>query len=122
MDAAGLHQGMECFVRRHGEIHTGAPAARYLPSFHMALANFQSFPTFSQTTTYLPVTSFGGELLVFKLKGPISRAAAGPSRLTSIVVTLGSLTCSAMPFHIAPIAALPLTIAEPGGNAVASAV
>ena len=53
----------------------------------MSLASFQSLPTLSQTTTYFPVTSLGGELLVFKLKVPISRAAAGPNRLTSMVVT-----------------------------------
>ena len=53
---------------------------------------------------------------------PISRAVAGPNRLTSRVVTFGLPTCSAMPFHIAPMAAFPRTIAAPGGNATASAV
>src|ERR1700716_1090277 len=97
------------------------PAA-YLPSFQISAASFQSFPTFSQTTTYFPVTSCGDGALVFKLKVPISRAAEGPSDLTSKVVSFGSLTFSAMLFHIAPIAAPPCTIAEPGGNAFASAV
>jgi hypothetical protein len=45
----------------------------YLPSFQISVASFQSFPTFSQTTTYFPVTSFGVGALVFKLKVPISR-------------------------------------------------
>src|SRR6202171_5647689 len=97
------------------------PAA-YLPSFQISVASFQSFPTFSQTTTYFPVTSCGVGPLVFRLKVPISRAAEGPSDLTSRVVTFGSLTCSAVLFHIAPMAAAPFTIAEPGGNAVASVV
>src|SRR6266480_3163855 len=94
----------------------------YLPSFQISAASFQSPPTFSQTTTYLPVTSCGVGPLVFRLKVPISRAAEGPSGLTSRVVTFGSLTCSAMLFHIAPMAGLPFTMAEPGGNAVASSV
>src|SRR5437868_5062365 len=97
------------------------PAA-YLPSFQISAASFQSFPTFSQTTTYFPVTSCGVGPLVFKLKVPISRAAEGWSGLTSRVTTFGSLTCSAMLFHIAPMAVPPCTIAEPGGNAVASVV
>src|SRR6266480_4830059 len=88
----------------------------------ISAASFQSFPIFSHTTTYLPVTSFGVGPLVLRLKVPISRAAEGPSGLTSRVVSFGSLTCSAMLFHIAPMAALPFTIAEPGGNAVASSV
>src|SRR5947199_7682706 len=94
----------------------------YLPSFQISAASFQSVPTFSHTTTYLPVTSCGVGPLVFKLKVPISRAADGPNGLTSRVVTFGSLTCSAMSFHIAPIAAPPFTMAEPVGNAVASSV
>jgi hypothetical protein len=65
----------------------------YLPSFQISVASFQSSPTFSQTTTYFPVTSFGVGALVFKLKVPISRAAEGPSGLTSSVVNFGSLTC-----------------------------
>ena len=46
----------------------------------MSAASFQSLPTFSHTTTYLPVTSFGVGALVFKLKVLISRAAEGPNR------------------------------------------
>ena len=34
--------------------------ARYLPSFQISVASFQSFPTFCQITTYLPVNSFDG--------------------------------------------------------------
>src|SRR5258705_2212855 len=97
-------------------------SAAHLPSFQISAARFQSFPTFSQTTTYFPVTSCGVGPLVFRLKVPISRAAEGPSGLTSRVVTFGSLTCSAMLFHIAPMAAPPCTIAEPARNAVASLV
>src|ERR1700730_7959991 len=96
------------------------PCATYLPSFQISAASLQSFPIFSQTTTYLPVTSFGLPPLVLRLKVPISRAAEAPSGLTSRVVTLGSPACSAMLFHIASIAALPFTMADPGGNAVAS--
>ena len=99
-----------------------ALVAIYLPSFQISAASFQFPRTFSHTTTYLPVTSFGAGPLVFKLKVPISRAANRPSRLTSMVVTFGSPTCYAMPFHIAAIAALPFTMPEPGGNAVASSV
>src|ERR1700730_18678737 len=98
------------------------PCANYLPSFQISAASLQSFPTFSQTTTYFPLTSCGVGPLVFRLKVPISRAAEGPSGLTSRVVSFGSLTCSAMPFHIAPMAVPPCTIAAPGGNAVASVV
>src|SRR3954471_25092150 len=92
----------------------------YLPSFQISVASFQSFPIFSQTTTYLPVTSLGSGPLVFRLYIPISRAAEGPSGLTSSVVSFGSLTCSAVLFHIDPIASRPRTIAAPGGSAVAS--
>ena len=92
----------------------------YFPSFHMSVVSFQSFPTFSQTTTYFPVTSCGVVPLVFRANVPISRAAEGPSGLTSTVVSFGSPTCYAMPFHIASMAARPCTIAEPGGNTVAS--
>jgi len=60
--------------------------------------------------------------LVFRLKVPISRAAEGPIAFTSTVISFGSVTCSAMFFHIASIAALPLTMPEPGGKAVASSV
>src|SRR6516225_7050664 len=76
----------------------------------------------NESTRYLPVTSFGIGPLVLRLKVPISRAAEGPSVLTSRVVSFGSLTCSAMLFHSASIAALPFTMLEPGGNAVASSV
>src|SRR5262249_11214970 len=96
--------------------------AGYLPSFQISAASFQSFPIFSHTTRYLPVTSCGRGPLVLRLKVPISRAAEGPSALTSSVVSLGSLTCSAMLLHKASIAALPFTMAEPGGKAVASSV
>src|SRR5262249_8029177 len=94
----------------------------YLPSFQISVASFQSLPTFSHTTTYLPVTSRGVEPLALRLKVPISRAAEGPNALTSIVVSFGSPICSAMLFHITSIAALPFTIGEPGGKAVASSV
>src|SRR5262249_16000386 len=73
----------------------------YLPSFQISAASFQSLPIFSHTTRYLPVTSFGIGPLVLRLKVPISRAADGPSGLTSRVVSFGSLTCSAMLFHSA---------------------
>src|SRR6202521_4251886 len=99
-----------------------AARSTYLPSFQISAASFQSLPTFSQTTTYLPVTSCGVGPLVFKLKVPISRAAEPPNGLTSRVVTFGSPACSARLFHIAPIAALPFTMLDPGGNAVASSV
>src|SRR6478609_3153403 len=91
-------------------------------SFQISDESFQSFPTFSQTTTYFPVTSCGEGALVLKLKVPISRAALGPSDLTSKVVSFGSPTLSAMRLNIAPMAAPPCTIAEPCGNAVASVV
>src|ERR1700722_9084667 len=39
--------------------------------------------------------------LALRLNVPISRAAAGPNRLTSIVVNFGSLTSSAVFFHMA---------------------
>src|SRR5262249_8612596 len=94
----------------------------YLPSFQMSAASFQSPRNLSHTTRYFPETSFGDGPLVIKLKVPISRTAEGLNRLTSRVVTFGLLTCSAMLFHILPIAARPLTMAEPGGNAVASAL
>src|SRR5215203_3339305 len=84
----------------------------YLPSFQISVASFQSLPTFSHTTTYLPVPSCGVAPLVFRLKVPISRAADGPIALTSTAVNLRSLTCSAMLFHIAPIAARPFTMPE----------
>ena len=48
--------------------------------------------------------------------------AEPPNGLTSRVVTFGSPACSAGLFHIAPIAALPFTMPDPGGNAVASSV
>src|SRR6516164_3260297 len=92
----------------------------YFPSFQISAASFQSLPIFSHTTRYLPVTSCGVGPLVLRLKVPISRAAEGPSGLTSRVVNFGSLTCSAILFHSASIAALPFAMLEPGGNAVAS--
>src|SRR5262245_61274875 len=94
----------------------------YLPSFQISAASFQSPPIFSHTTRYLPVTSFGIGPLVLRLKVPISRAAEGPSGLTSRVVSFGSLNCSAMLFHSASIAALLFTMPSLGGNAVASSV
>src|SRR5262249_320251 len=94
----------------------------YLPSFQMSAASFQSPRNLSHTTRYFPETSLGDDSLVIKLNVRISGTAEGLNRLTSRVVTFGSLTCSAMLFHILPIAARPLTIAEPGGNAIASAV
>src|SRR5262249_6364772 len=93
----------------------------YFPSFQISAASFQSLPIFSHTTRYLPVTSCGVGPLVLRLKVPLSRAAEGPSGLTSRVVNFGSLTCSAILFHSASIAALPFAMLEPGGNAVASA-
>src|SRR5215813_15669893 len=76
------------------------PKSVYLLSFQISAASFQSLPIFSHTTRYLPATSRGVGPLVFRLKVPISRAAEGPSCLTSRVVSFGSLTCSAMLFHI----------------------
>ena len=96
--------------------------AVYLPSFQMSAESFHWLPTFRQTTRYLPTISFGVGSFVLRLKVPISRADEGPSRFTSRVVTFGSLTWSAIFFHIAPIAALPFIMLEPGGNAVASSV
>src|SRR5690349_20094677 len=64
----------------------------YLPSFQISAASFQSFPTFSHTTKYLPVTCCSGDPFVIRLKVPISRAVEGPSALTSSVVSLGSPT------------------------------
>ena len=84
----------------------------YLPSFQISAASFHSPRTFSHTTRYFPEISFGVGSLVIKLNVPISRAAWGLKRLTSRVVSFGLLTCSARPFHIAPIAALPFTIAS----------
>src|SRR5262249_39403531 len=94
----------------------------YLPSFQISAASFQLLPAFSHTTMYLPVMSVGVGPLVFRLNVPISRAAERPNRLTSRVVTFGSLICAAIFAHIAPIASLPFTMDEPGGNAVASSV
>src|SRR5262245_62236985 len=94
----------------------------YLPSFQISAASFHSPRTFSHTTRYFPEISFGVGSLVINLNVTVSRAGCGRNRLTSRVVTCGLLTCSASPFHIAPIAALPLTIAEPGQNAIASTV
>src|SRR4029079_6162435 len=94
----------------------------YLPSFHMSVVSFQSFPACAQKTTYFPITSCGVGPLVFRANVPISRAAEGPSGLTSMVVSFGSPTCSAMLFHMTSMAVRPCTIAEPGGNAVASVV
>src|SRR3954449_6172783 len=111
-------RGLLCLVRQARLIQHGCPT--YLPSFQISVASLQSFPIFSQTTTYLPVTSLGSGPLVFRLYIPISRAAEGPSGLTSTVVSFGSLTCSAVLFHIDPIASRPRTIAAPGVSAVAS--
>src|SRR5262249_17274087 len=94
----------------------------YLPSFQISAASFHSPRIFSQTTRYFPEISFGVVSLVMKLNVPVSRAAWGLNRLTWRVVTFGLLTCFARPFHIAPIAALPFAIAEPGGSAIASTV
>src|SRR5262245_1585569 len=113
--AAPPREGDELAAR-----HSITSSAAYLPSFQISAASIQSLPIFSHTTRYLPVTSFGVDPLVLRLKMPISRAADGPSGLTSRVVSFGSLTCSAMLFHSASIAALPFTMPEPGGNAVAS--
>jgi hypothetical protein len=112
---AGLH-------RLAWRTHSITSLAAYLPSFQISDASFQSLPIFSHTTRYLPVTSCGEEPLVLRPKVPISRAAEGPSGLTSRVISFGSLTCSAMLFHSASIAVLPFTMPEPGGNAVASSV
>src|SRR5512139_916408 len=110
---------------RHELVHRTRPLSSvkrtcayfYLPSFQISAASFHWPRTRSHTTRYFPETSFGDGPLVVRVKVPISRTAEGPNRLTSRVVTFGLLACSAIPFHIAPIAALPLTIAEPGGNA-----
>src|SRR5215211_1866527 len=106
---------------REGERRRGTERA-YLPSFQMSVASFQSFPTFSQITTNLPLISWGVAPLVLRVNVPISRAAEAPNDFTSRVVTFGSLTCSAILFHMASIAALPFTMGDPGGNAVASSV
>src|SRR5215204_2413903 len=58
--------------RGREERRRGLPRARpltgaYLPSFQMSVASFQSLPTFSQTTTYLPVPSCGGGPIVLRL-------------------------------------------------------
>jgi Sulfatase-modifying factor enzyme 1 len=66
-----------------------AASHAYFPSFQMSAASCQSFPTFSQITTYFPVTSCGFGPFVFRANVPISRAAAGPSGFTSSVVSLG---------------------------------
>jgi hypothetical protein len=42
----------------------------------------QSLPTFSHTTTYLPVISRGVAPFILRLKVPISRAAEDPKGLT----------------------------------------
>src|SRR5262249_45340889 len=117
---------------REAVMHQGPPPSRrpgmtgradfYLPSFQISAASFHWPRKRSHTTRYFPEISFGDAPLVVRLKVPISRAAAGPSRLTSSVVILGLPACSARPFHIAPMAPFPRTIAAPGGNATASAV
>jgi hypothetical protein len=48
----------------------------------MSLVFFHPVPTFSQTTTYLPVTVCGFWPLVLPVKVPMSRAALAPSGLT----------------------------------------
>src|SRR5215212_2901485 len=76
----------------------------------------------SHTTTYLPVISRGVAPFALRLKVPISRAAEDPKGLTSPIVSFGSATSSAILFHITSIAALPFTMCEPGGKALASSV
>src|SRR6516164_888126 len=56
---------------------------------------------------------------IFSLQAEVSPflyAALGPSDLTSSVVTLGSITCSAMCSHITLIGALPFTKRIPVGG------
>jgi tripartite-type tricarboxylate transporter receptor subunit TctC len=60
--------------------------------------------------------------LGLQTEGPDLPCCRRPSGLTSRVISFGSPTSSAMLFHISPMAELPCTIAEPGGNAVASEV
>src|SRR5207244_5158726 len=92
----------------------------YFHSSKITVSSIHTFPIFTHTTRYLPVISCGFGPLLLRLKVPISRAEEGPSGLTSRVVSLGSLTFSAMLFHMAAMAVLPFTMAEPGGKAVAS--
>src|SRR5215211_1445602 len=70
---------------REGERRRGTERA-YLPSFQMSVASFQSFPTFSQITTNLPLISWGVAPLVLRVNVPISRAAEAPNDFTSRVV------------------------------------
>src|SRR3954471_7795685 len=79
----------------------------YFPSFQISAESLQSVPIFSHTTRYLPVTSCGVGPFILRLNVPISCAAEGARGLTSRVMNFGSPTCSAAPFHIASIAALP---------------
>src|SRR5712691_9256064 len=64
--------------RLHCSIKPRNSQQSYLPSFQISAASFQSLPTFSHTTRYLPVTSCGVGPLVLRLKVPISRTAEGP--------------------------------------------
>jgi hypothetical protein len=62
-DAAEWHAGM------HWRTNTlPATAGVHLPSFQMSALSFHSVATFSQTTTYLPLTSCDGEVFVLRLK------------------------------------------------------
>jgi hypothetical protein len=50
----------------------------YFPSFQISAESFQSVPTFSHTTRYLPVTSCGVDPFILRLNVPISCAAEAP--------------------------------------------
>jgi hypothetical protein len=47
------------FLIYQGQGQSITAAKDHRPSFQMSAASCQSFPTFSQTTTYFPVTSCG---------------------------------------------------------------
>src|SRR5690348_15227779 len=96
-------------------------APPYFPSFQISAESFHRPSVLSHRTRYFPEISFGAASFVVKVKVPISRAAFGPNRLTSTTVSFGLPACSARPFHILAMAALPFTIGAPGGNAIASA-
>ena len=53
----------------------------YLPSFQISVASFQALPTFSHTTTYLPVISSRSGTLSFETEGPDLARCRGPQRL-----------------------------------------
>src|SRR6185437_4052366 len=118
-EATGIHWS---FGQSGSSMAVQRTSASYLPSFQISAESFHPSRTLSHTTRYFPEISFGDGPFVVKLKVPISRAALGLNRFTSRVVSLGLAACSAKLFHILPISDLPLTIGEPGGNAVASAV